>query len=167
MRHQLYEGMFLVDNDRVREDWKRAKALVTDVIAKHGGEIESARRWDERRLAYTIEGKTRATFLLTFFRIDTQKVAILRRDLELSEPILRYLIKRVEAVPAAESALAQAELAADFVVPAPPLEDEVVDQEEEVVFEEADDERAAIVEEDIDGEADETPVSAGSRRGGA
>ena len=29
---QLYEGMFLLDNDLVREGWDPAKAKVTDLI---------------------------------------------------------------------------------------------------------------------------------------
>ncbi|MFT5478028.1 MAG: hypothetical protein ACI8Y8_003390, partial [Planctomycetota bacterium] len=33
----VYEGMFLLDNQVVREDWKAAKALVTATIEKHGG----------------------------------------------------------------------------------------------------------------------------------
>ena len=53
----VYEGMFLLDNEVVREDWKTAKALVTATIEKHGGTIHTARRWEERPLAYPIKGK--------------------------------------------------------------------------------------------------------------
>lgn len=126
MRTQLYEGMFLVDNDAVRADFQKTKSVVTDVITKHDGTINTARRWDERRLAYPIEGHLRATYVLVFFTMDTQSVSILRRDLELSETVLRYLIRSVEVVPEGEQALHEAELAPDFVAPAPPEEDEVV-----------------------------------------
>ena len=46
---QLYEGMFLLDNQAVRDDWNAAKAVVTSLLAKHGGRVQTARRWDERR----------------------------------------------------------------------------------------------------------------------
>ena len=55
--------MFLLDNQVVRVDYKAAKAVVIDTLKKHGAEIVSARRWDERRLAYPIAGRQRATFL--------------------------------------------------------------------------------------------------------
>ncbi len=137
MRTHLYEGMFLVDNDSVRADFKRTKALITDFIAKYEGSVQTARRWDERRLAYPIEGRQRATFVLVYFEMGTGSVATLRRDLELSETILRYLIKRVEHVPASERSLHEAELAPDFAVPAPPDEDEIVPPEPEPEDEDA------------------------------
>ena len=58
----LYEGMFLIDNDTVRAGWASAKAVVTDLIAKHGGSVSSARRWDERRLAYPIRPQSGMQF---------------------------------------------------------------------------------------------------------
>lgn len=134
---KLYEGMYLVDNDVVREDWNKAKALVTGAVEKHGGKVITARRWDERRLAYPISGRRRATYLLSYFEIDKDSLTLMTRDLELSEHVLRYLQLAVDVVPEAEFELAQAEGAADFTVPAPPGDNFV---EAEVVT--APDERA-------------------------
>ncbi len=61
---QLYETMVLLDNDVVRSDWKKAKAIVTDTVAKYDGSLETCRRWDERRLAYPMKTKNRAAFYL-------------------------------------------------------------------------------------------------------
>jgi ribosomal protein S6 len=120
---KLYEGMFLVDNDEVRNDWNGAKALVTGTLEKHGGVIQTARRWDERRLAYPIKKKNRATYLLTYFELEPGASETLRRDLDLSEKILRYLILSVSAVPEKELELTEAETAEGFTVPAPPDDD--------------------------------------------
>ena len=120
---QTYEGMFLLDNQVVREDWKKAKGIVTDTLKKHGAKILSARRWDERRLAYPIQRRRRATFFLTFYEMANAGIGPLRRDLELNENVLRYLILAQEAVPAGELELAAAEDAAGFAVPAPPPDD--------------------------------------------
>ena len=120
---QTYEGMFLLDNQVVREDWKKAKGIVTDTLKKHGAKILSARRWDERRLAYPIQRRRRATFCLTFYEMANAGIGPLRRDLELNENVLRYLILAKEAVPAGELELAAAEDAAGFAVPAPPPDD--------------------------------------------
>jgi ribosomal protein S6 len=120
---RLYEGMFLLDNQVVREDWNKAKGIVTDTLAKHGAKVLSARRWDERKLAYPIDKKNRATFLLAYYEMGNQHIPELRRDLELNERVLRYLILQVEALPATEAELAAAEQAEGFAVPAPPPDD--------------------------------------------
>ncbi len=119
----LYEGMFLLDNDVVRGGWKAAKAQVTDLLTKHDATVHTARRWDERRLAYPIKRRGRASYLLCHFDQPADKGPGLTRDLELRESVLRHLIVRVDEVPASEIELSKVEEAADFVVPAPPLED--------------------------------------------
>jgi small subunit ribosomal protein S6 len=120
---RLYESMLLLDNQMVREDWGKAKGMVLDLLQKHGAQVKTARRWDERRLAYPIEGRQRATFLLAYIEIGTEHLVALRRDFELNERILRYLLLEVEKLPEGELEKAQAENAADFVVPAPPADD--------------------------------------------
>jgi small subunit ribosomal protein S6 len=115
--------MFLLDNQVVREDWKKAKSLVTDTLKKHGAKVISARRWDERRLAYPIRRRRRATYCLTYYEMGNAGITALRRDLELNENVLRYLILAKETVPAGEVELAVAEDAAGFAVPAPPPDD--------------------------------------------
>jgi small subunit ribosomal protein S6 len=120
---QTYEGMFLLDNQVVREDWKKAKGIVTDTLKKHGAKVVSARRWDERRLAFPIRRRRRGTFCLTFYEMGNAGIAALRRELELNENVLRYLILAKESVPAGELELAAAEDAAGFAVPAPPPDD--------------------------------------------
>lgn len=105
---QTYEGMFVLDNDAVRADWQAAKRIVTDFLAKHGAELKTARRWDERRLSYPIKNRVRATFLLCFFEQEGENPNLLR-DLELNETVLRYLILRTPLVPAQEYELSEEE----------------------------------------------------------
>ena len=119
----LYEGMFVLDNAVVRQGWKAAKAIVTDILTKHEANTITARRWDERRLAYPIKRRGRATFMICYFELPKDAGAALNRSLELNESVLRYLITRVEAVPATEADLAAREESDDFVVPAPPVEE--------------------------------------------
>lgn len=119
----LYEGMFLLDNQVVREDWKTAKEIVTATLEKHGATVHTARRWDERKLAYPIKRKKRATFLLAYYEVEGGAMPALRRDLDLNERVLRYLNLAVDGVPEGEAELAAAENAADFRVPEPPADD--------------------------------------------
>ncbi len=120
----LYEAMFVLDNDAVRAGWADAKGIATGILEKHGAKVHTARRWDERRLAYPIRGKQRGTYLLTFVEAGADAIGPISRDLELEERVLRYLILSAEGVPAGEDDLSKAEQGADFVVPEPPRDDE-------------------------------------------
>ena len=64
MKTRTYECMCLLDNREVRKGWQPLKDAVAGVFNKHGARILSARRWDERRLAYAIKGQQRGTYLL-------------------------------------------------------------------------------------------------------
>ena len=124
----LYEGMFLLDNNVVREDWNKAKGIPTGILEKHGASITTSRRWAERSLAYTIQKSNRGTYLLVHFDADPGSIQIMRRDLELNETVMRYLILSTEEIPEGEQELHEAELTAEFSVPEPP-EDHVVDSD--------------------------------------
>lgn len=125
---RTYEIMYLLDNNVVRAGWKETKAATTALIEKHGGKVLSARRWDERALAYPIRQRRRGTYLLAYASLDANGAAGLRRELDLTESVLRYLILSAESVPEQELELTKAEAAAGFVVPEPPA-DELPDEE--------------------------------------
>lgn len=116
--------MCLLDNREVRKGWESLKTAVAGIFEKHGAKILSSRRWDERRLAYPIDGQVRATYLLIYISIDTQNIPLLRRDLQFSESMLRYMITDCPDVPAGAY-----EPEAEFDVNAIP-EDDAPDVEE-------------------------------------
>jgi small subunit ribosomal protein S6 len=91
--------MCLLDNREVRKGWQPLKDAVTALFTKHGAKILSSRRWDERRLAYTIRGQQRGTYLLFYLAVDTQAVAAIRRDLQFNEAVLRVLFTDCVEVP--------------------------------------------------------------------
>lgn len=132
---RIYEVMYLLDNNAVRAGWKEAKAATTALVEKHHGKVLSARRWEERKLAYPIRQRRRGTYLLSYAEIAPADVAGLRRELDLTENVLRYLILSTESVPAQELELTKLEASADFVVPMPPPED-VLEAEVEEEYEE-------------------------------
>jgi len=150
---KLYEGMFLLDNQAVRADWRKAKALVTDALEKHGARVATARRWDERKLAYPMKGRQRGTYLLSYYELDAGGIDGLRRELELSETVLRYLLLRAEEVPETERELSAAELDASFEIPLPPEDDST---ETESAAAPAESEGADEDSDDDDADADAT-----------
>ncbi len=92
--------MVLLDNREVKKGWNEIKALVNGLLEKHGAKVLSSKLWGERRLAYPIGHQNRATYLLAYFSSDTSAVAMIRRELGLSEPVLRSLISVCDEVPA-------------------------------------------------------------------
>lgn len=118
MKTRTYECMCLLDNREVRKGWQPLKDAVAGVFNKHGAKILSARRWDERRLAYAIKGQQRGTYLLTYLEADTQQISGIRRDLQFSESVLRSIVLSCAEVP--QSAY---EPEADFDVTAIPVDD--------------------------------------------
>lgn len=151
---RIYEVMYLLDNNAVRAGWKEAKAATTALVEKHHGKVLSARRWEERKLAYTIRQRRRGTYLLSYVEIGPADVAGLRRELDLTESVLRYLILSTESVPAQELELTKLEASADFVVPMPPPEDVLeAEVEEEYEEEEEAEESAAAAGELAEEEA--------------
>lgn len=171
---QIYEGMFLVDNQVVREDWRKAKGLVGDLLRKHGGTVQCLRRWDERRLAYPIQGRRRATYFLAYYEMPPTGIDGFRRDMDLSESILRYLLISVPAVPEGEIELAAAEESPDFIVPEPPLDDSPTIEEAEYGQEDEDEPDGEESEagdsdgqESGDEDEDKVPVAAAKRPAGA
>lgn len=92
----LYEAMFLVDSAEAASDWEGINQLVSGILEKFGAEIVSSRKWDECRLAYEINGKSRGTYILCYFRSEGAKIQEIERAVQLSERIMRVLILNAE-----------------------------------------------------------------------
>jgi len=120
---QIYEGMFVLDNEVVRAGWGAAKQQILDLVAKHGGTVHTARHWGERKLAYAIKGRTRATYLLAYYELPGEGYPTFVRDLDLSETIMRYLFMKVDAVAEGETEAAAKETESDFTVAEPPRDE--------------------------------------------
>ncbi|UCE99093.1 MAG: 30S ribosomal protein S6 [Planctomycetota bacterium] len=93
---KLYEAMFLVDSAEATADWEGINAVIKKILEKAGAEIVSIRKWDDRKLAYEINGKSRGTYILCYFRAEGEKIRGIERDVQLSEQIMRVLILSAE-----------------------------------------------------------------------
>jgi small subunit ribosomal protein S6 len=90
-----YEGMFLF-NPAVTPDWDGVQAEITRLMERAEGRVIAAGKWDERRLAYEIQGCRRGIYALVYFEVDAGKIADIERDVRLSESALRCMIVRVD-----------------------------------------------------------------------
>ncbi len=95
-KNKLYEGMFLVDSSKAGADWDGIIAAIRTILEKAGAEIVSIRKWDDRRLAYDIKGKSRGTYILSYFRVDGGRIKDIEKAVRLSEKIMRVLILSAE-----------------------------------------------------------------------
>ncbi len=96
---RLYEGMFLVDSALATADWEGTLALVENILKRADAEIVSLRKWDERKLAYDVQHKSRGTYILSYFKADTQRISGIEKDVQLSEKIMRVQILTTEGRP--------------------------------------------------------------------
>ena len=90
MRH--YEGMFLLNPAKAAEDWDGAIGHVREILEGAGAQITECSKWDDRKLAYEIDGHARAIYLLAYFNAPSSNIRQIERAGRLSEIILRNLI---------------------------------------------------------------------------
>ena len=93
---RVYEAMFLVDPADAAA-WDDLSKHLAGILERHGGEIVGLTRWDERKLAYPVGGRKRGTYVLSFFGLKNgDAVALIERDCQLSEKVLRALVLRAD-----------------------------------------------------------------------
>jgi small subunit ribosomal protein S6 len=96
---KLYEVMFLVDSAQA-SNWDATIATLEKVLERADAEDVSMRKWDERRLAYEINGKSRGTYILCYFKADGEKIREIEKAVQLSEQVMRVLILSAEQMTA-------------------------------------------------------------------
>lgn len=90
-----YEAMFLL-SQAVAADLNAALDHIREIISRGHGEILAMRKWDERRLAYEIDGQKRGYYVLVYFKAPGPNLAHIERDCNLSEKVMRTLITRCD-----------------------------------------------------------------------
>ncbi|WP_020474062.1 30S ribosomal protein S6 [Zavarzinella formosa] len=91
-----YECLILLDPTKVTTDVEAAKAQIHATLEKYGSEIIVSRKWDDRKLAYPIDGHKKGLYYLVFFKVDSLKVTKIELDFRLSEIVLRHMVTVVD-----------------------------------------------------------------------
>jgi small subunit ribosomal protein S6 len=87
-QQKQYEGMFLLPPG----DVDAATTAVRNLIERHHGQIMVIKKWDERKLAYEVDGQKRGLYIIAYFTAPGAAVAAIERDVNLGEDILRVLM---------------------------------------------------------------------------
>jgi small subunit ribosomal protein S6 len=93
----VYEGLFIFDSNRFARERGALPKEVETLVVESGGEVLVSRLWEERRLAYPINGQRKGAYWLIYFRLPTSKVVTLTRACEINENILRQMFVRLPA----------------------------------------------------------------------
>ena len=92
----LYEALFLVSQAALSTDSAGVTAHVEEMLDRAEAETLTLQKWDERKLAYPIEGQKRGTFLIAYFKARPTQIANIERDCNLSEQVLRVMFIRAD-----------------------------------------------------------------------
>jgi small subunit ribosomal protein S6 len=88
--------MFILDANRYGRDPESLSNLISSLIQEAGGEILVSRFWEERRLAYTLDGHRKGVYWLTYFKLSSVRLIEIEHRCEISDEVLRTLFLKVD-----------------------------------------------------------------------
>ncbi len=109
----LYEGLFLVSQSSAAGDYAGVVNHLKEIFTRAEADVETLSKWDERRLAYDINGTRRGVYFLAVFNARGSQIANIERDCNLSETIMRQFILRADHMGDVELELAKQAIPAD------------------------------------------------------
>ncbi len=89
---RTYEATILVKSAAARADYDGTIAAVRQTYESEGAAFIELEKWEERSLAYPIEGETSAVYLNAYFTATPAAVEKIERRARLGGQILRQLI---------------------------------------------------------------------------
>jgi small subunit ribosomal protein S6 len=92
---RLYEGLFLV-SQALAVETDQAIEAIRGILGRANANIVALRKWDDRKLAYPIDGQKRGTFIIAYFETEPQTLAGIERDCNLSDDVLRSIVTRCD-----------------------------------------------------------------------
>ncbi|MEM7577953.1 MAG: 30S ribosomal protein S6 [Planctomycetota bacterium] len=93
---RLYEGMFLVSQAAVTNGLDACLEKLNGFFARIDAEVLALRKWEDRKLAYTIDGQKRGTYLIAYFKAVPTSLIKLERDLNLEDDVIRVMFTRCD-----------------------------------------------------------------------
>jgi small subunit ribosomal protein S6 len=88
--------MVILDPNKYAQDPGGLGATIPNLVAKCGGEVLVSRLWQEQKLAYPIGSHKKGAYWLTYFRLDSLKLAEFNQQLRITETVVRSLTLKVE-----------------------------------------------------------------------
>ena len=92
MPNRKYEAFYIVKPELTDSEVQKIADRYKGVVEQHGGEVESAAKWDKRKLAYEIKGFKEGNYILMNFEASAETPAELNRLLGISDDVIRHRI---------------------------------------------------------------------------
>lgn len=94
-REYVYESMFLL-SQATAADLRGAIDHINEILHRGHAQVLAMRKWDERRLAYEVQGQKRGVYILCYFKAPGADIAHIERDCNLSDKVMRVMILRCD-----------------------------------------------------------------------
>jgi small subunit ribosomal protein S6 len=88
--------MLILDSNKYNSNPTDVVNQVHTLLERHHAEVLASRPWDERRLAYPVNGHKKGTYYLIYFRSEGPNLNGLEGDFHLNEAILRYMTLKID-----------------------------------------------------------------------
>lgn len=92
MAVNFYEGIFIIDSGLFARDPEGVSKQIDDAILALGGEVIVSRIFEERKLAYPINGQRKGVYWLVYFHLESTKLVELDRQYKLLGGIIRFML---------------------------------------------------------------------------
>jgi len=92
-----YEAFYIVKPEFNDGEVQKVADRFKGVVEGHGGSVESAAKWDKRKLAYEIDGHKEGNYILMNFEAPADLPAELNRLMRISDDVIRHRIYKLDA----------------------------------------------------------------------
>lgn len=91
-----YEAFYIVKPEFSDADVQKIADRFKGVVEEKGGAVESAGKWDKRKLAYEINGYKEGNYVLMHFEAPAAVPAELNRLMRINDDVIRHRIYKRE-----------------------------------------------------------------------
>lgn len=98
MDNRSYEAFYIVPAALTDEEVQGIADHFKEVVEKNGGTVESAGKWEKRRLAYEINGHKEGNYVLMKFEAPGPVPNELNRLMRINDSVIRHRIDKLEKV---------------------------------------------------------------------
>lgn len=97
MSKRKYEAFYIVPGSFSDDEVQKVADHFKEVVEKNGGTVESAAKWEKRKLAYEIKGHKDGNYVLMTFEADGPVPNELNRLMRINDNIVRHRIDKLDA----------------------------------------------------------------------
>ncbi len=96
MQSRKYEAMVIVKPSLGDGDVQKIADRFKSVVEENGGKVDSAGKWDKRKLSYPIDGHKEGTYVLLSFDAPAKAPQELNRLLGIHDDVIRHRVFRID-----------------------------------------------------------------------